>query len=64
MCESSVYLIDVNGERLVAKEVASMKPKQNGFIFVDIYGNKYEVNDAEIAYIDFIGHRVVLKKRG
>jgi|UniRef100_A0A7J2U1R2 predicted RNA-binding protein len=64
MCESSVYLIDVNGERLVAKEVASMTPKQNGFIFVDIYGNKYEVNDAEIAYIDFIGHRVVLKKRG
>jgi len=64
MCESNVYLIGVSGEELIAKEVAYMKPKQNGFIFVDIYGNKYEVEDIEIAYIDFLGHKVMLRKRG
>jgi len=64
MCESNVYLIGVSGEELIAKEVAYMKPKQNGLIFVDIYGNKYEVEDIEIAYIDFLGHKVVLRKRG
>jgi len=59
-----VYLIDVDGEKLIAREVARMTPMQNGFVFVDIYGNKYEVENVEIAYIDFLEHRVVLKKRG
>lgn len=64
MCESNVYLIDADGEKLIAKEIAFMTPKQNGYIFTDIYGNKYEVDNAEIAYIDFIEHKVVLRKRG
>jgi predicted RNA-binding protein len=64
MRESHVYIIDEEGEKLIAEEVASMAPKCNGYVFVDIYGNRYEVNDAEVAYIDFIGHKVVLKKRG
>ena len=64
MCESNVYLIDVDGEKLIAKEIALMTPKQNGYVFTDIYGNRYEVDNVEIAYIDFIGHRVVLRKRG
>jgi predicted RNA-binding protein len=64
MCESNVYLVEAGMEKLVAKEVASMTPKQNGYVFVDIYGNRYEFDNVEIAYIDFIGHRVVLKKRG
>jgi len=64
MCESDVYLVDVEGERLIAREIARMMPRQNGFIFVDIYGNKYEVENVEIDYIDFLGHKVVLKRRG
>jgi predicted RNA-binding protein len=64
MCESNVYLVGVSGEELIAKEVAHMMPKQGGFVFVDIYGNKYEVEGVEIAYIDFLGHKVVLRRRG
>jgi predicted RNA-binding protein len=63
MCETDVYIADADSEKLFAKEVASMTPKQNGYIFVDIYGRKYEADNVEIAYIDFIGHRVVLRRR-
>uniref|UniRef100_A0A7J3X9M8 CooT family nickel-binding protein n=3 Tax=Thermofilum pendens TaxID=2269 RepID=A0A7J3X9M8_THEPE len=62
MCETDVYLIDADGEKLFAKEIASMSPKQKGYIFVDIYGRRYEVDDVEIVYIDFIGHKVVLRR--
>ena len=48
--------------RLVIEEAVSMIPKSNGYIFVDIAGRKYEIDDVVIESIDFIGHKVVLRK--
>lgn len=62
MCESKVYLVEDGKMNLVAEEVVSMTPKGNGYVFVDISGKKYELEDVVIEYIDFVQHKVVLKK--
>lgn len=62
MCESRVYLMENGKMNLVAEEVVSMVPKGNGYVLVDIAGRRYEVEDAVIEYIDFVQHKVVLKR--
>ncbi|RLG87403.1 MAG: hypothetical protein DRO15_04995 [Thermoprotei archaeon] len=49
-------------EKLIAKDIISLIPRGNGFVFVNISGKRYEVNNVAIEYIDFINHKVVLKK--
>jgi len=34
MCESSVYVKEDGEEKLIAKEVVSLIPRENGFIFI------------------------------
>ncbi|MEM1645804.1 MAG: CooT family nickel-binding protein [Ignisphaera sp.] len=62
MCESKVYLMEDGKMNLVAEEVVSMVPKGNGYVFIDITGRRYELENVNIEYIDFVQHKVVLKK--
>ncbi|MCC6016067.1 MAG: CooT family nickel-binding protein [Desulfurococcaceae archaeon] len=62
MCESKVYVREGSELKLIAEDVMSMIPKENGYVLIDIAGRKYEVFDVVIEYIDFIQHKVVLKK--
>jgi len=62
MCESRVYLMENGKINLVAEDVVSMTPKGNGYVLVDIAGRRYEVEDVVIEYIDFVQHKVVLKR--
>jgi len=62
MCESKVYMKEGDELKLIAEDVASMIPKEKGYILIDIAGRKYEVSDVVVEYIDFIQHKVVLKK--
>mgnify|MGYP000462781586 CR=1 FL=1 len=63
MCESTVYLKEGENEKVIAREAVAMFPKDEGFVIVDISGNRISVERAEIEYIDFIKHKVVLKKK-
>jgi len=62
MCESKVYMKEGGELKLIAEDVASMIPKEKGYILIDIAGRKHEVSDVVVEYIDFIQHKVVLKK--
>lgn len=62
MCESKVYINEEGELRLIADEVVSMIPKGNGYVFIDIVGRTYEVQEVVIEFIDFVQHRVILKK--
>lgn len=61
MCESKVYLKRNGKLELVAEDVVSLVPSDKGFKFIDISGRTYEVENAVIDHIDFVGHKVVLK---
>lgn len=62
MCESKVYVKKDGDLELVISDVVSLIPKENGFRFIDISGKVYEIYDAAIEYIDFVEHKVVLRK--
>lgn len=62
MCESRVYLRKNNSVELIAEDIVSITPKENGFKLIDISGKVYEVNDVVIEYIDFVNHRVILRE--
>ncbi|MEM0026929.1 MAG: CooT family nickel-binding protein [Ignisphaera sp.] len=62
MCESKVYVKEGNETKLVIEEAISMTPKNGGYVFIDISGKRYEIDNAVIESIDFIGHKVVLRK--
>jgi len=62
MCESDVYVKEDGEEKLIVKEIISLIPRENGFILINISGKKYEIHNVVIEYIDFINHKVVLRK--
>ncbi len=62
MCESIVYVKSGEGERLLAKDVVFMEFKDGSYIITDIAGNRIAVKNVEIEYIDFIGHKVILRE--
>lgn len=63
MCESNVYIKIDGGEELLARDIVSLTPKEDKFILIDIIGNRYEVENVAIEYIDFVSHKVVLKRK-
>ncbi|MEM0084500.1 MAG: CooT family nickel-binding protein [Candidatus Methanomethylicia archaeon] len=62
MCESDIYVKSDGKEELLVKDVVSLVPKEGKFIFVDITGKVYELENVTIEYIDFISHKVVLRR--
>lgn len=63
MCESKVYVRKNGGLELIAEDVVALEPKGNGFRLVDVSGKVYEVEDVIIERIDFVEHKVVLRRR-
>lgn len=61
MCESKVYINEGGELRLIADEVVSMISKGNGYVFIDIAGRTYEIQEVVIEFIDFVQHKVILK---
>ncbi|MBI5507820.1 MAG: CooT family nickel-binding protein [Deltaproteobacteria bacterium] len=59
MCESAAYLKEGKTERLLMREVASIRPHADGLVLTDVLGEEQIVN-ARVAEIDFLGHRVTL----
>lgn len=62
MCESNVYIKSDGKEELLVKDAVSLVSKEGKFIFVDITGKIYELENVTIEYIDFISHKIVLRR--
>lgn len=63
MCEFKIYIKDEGETKIVVENIVSLIPKENGFILIDISGKRYEVDNSSIEYIDFLNHKVVLKRK-
>jgi predicted RNA-binding protein len=63
MCEASAYLIEEDGNQdLYLKDVDIVRPEDGKLYLRDIYGEQ-KVIEAEIAEINLLNHRIVLRKR-
>lgn len=62
MCESIVYIREGDSERLYARDIATMIFEGGEVVLIDIAGNRYLLTNVVLEYVDFIGHRVFLRK--
>ncbi|MCS7128475.1 MAG: CooT family nickel-binding protein [Sulfolobales archaeon] len=62
MCESIVYVREGDSERLYARDIATMIFEGGEVVLIDIAGNRYLLTNVVLEYVDFIGHRVFLRK--
>ena len=63
MCESTAYVKKgAEGEELLFKEVAAIRPEGNKLVLRSILGDRLEF-DGTIEEIDLMKHRIVLKPR-
>jgi predicted RNA-binding protein len=62
MCESTVYLKNASGERVLMKEVAAIRPQGGKLLITSILGEKLEI-DAAMVELDLMGHRIVIEDR-
>lgn len=63
MCESKVYIRRGDNEELIMEDVAHIRLGEEGLVLTNIYGKRALVKDAEILYIDFMRHKVVLRTK-
>jgi predicted RNA-binding protein len=59
MCESSVYIKEGEGERLVLGDVVLIRPTPGGLYIEDILGRSREI-PGRIQLIDLMNHRVIV----
>lgn len=62
MCESKAYLRSPEGEKLVMDNIAHLRVLDNGVELVSIDGQKKVLQGVSIDEIDFIHHKLYLKK--
>ncbi len=60
MCESSVYIIDKDGESLVLENVESVEAENGQLILVDLFGQKKEIK-ARIKSLSLVDHRILVE---
>jgi predicted RNA-binding protein len=61
MCESTVYLKDGSGEKVLMKDVAVVRPRGGKLVLTSVLGEKLEV-EAVVTELDLMGHRIVVEK--
>ncbi len=60
MCESTVYLKEGSGEKVLMKDVAAVRPEGGKLVLTSILGERLEV-EAVVAELDLMGHRIVVE---
>ena len=62
MCESSVYVREDSGDKLVAEDVARIIPKDGQVKVYSLLGDETKVN-GEIVEIDLMSHRIIVQSK-
>jgi predicted RNA-binding protein len=60
MCESTAYLKERGVERLLMRDVATIRPVGGKLVLTDVLGDRLEIG-AVVAELDLMGHRIVLE---
>jgi predicted RNA-binding protein len=62
MCESNLYVLEDNEERMVAKDVIYISLDEDGVTAVTLSGDKFEMKGYKVDRIDFMAHKILLVK--
>ena len=61
MCEADAYISQDDKEELVLKSVDLVKPLDDGYLLVDIYGTQKTVK-GRLKQMNLVDHRIVFEK--
>ncbi|MGQ4915918.1 MAG: CooT family nickel-binding protein [Candidatus Asgardarchaeia archaeon] len=61
MCESDVYIVENNKEKVLLNEVSSLKLENNTVWLQNIYGEKKKVEGVKGIIVNFIEHKALIK---
>ncbi len=61
MCESTVYLKEGSGERVLMRDVAAVRPQAGRLVLTSVLGEQLEV-EGFVAELDLMGHRIVVER--
>jgi len=61
MCESKVFMVTTEGEKLVLADVTTVTPEGDGYRLINLFGEQVHVS-GRIKGIDLLGHRIVLEQ--
>lgn len=62
MCETTIVVQNKNGEKETIENVAKLMLDNNTITYSTILGEKSRITGVRIEEIDFIGHKVLVKK--
>ena len=60
MCESSVYIIEKDGERLVLENVELVEAQDGQLTLVDLFGEKKEIK-GRVKSLSLIDHKILVE---
>ena len=61
MCEADAYISRDDKEELVLKSVDLVKPLDDGYLLVDIYGTQKTVR-GKLKQMNLVNHRIIFEK--
>jgi predicted RNA-binding protein len=61
MCEADAYISRDDKEELVLKSVDLVKPLEDGYLLVDIYGTQKTVK-GKLKQMNLVNHRIIFEK--
>ena len=61
MCEADAYISRDDKEELVLKSVDLVKPLDDGYLLVDIYGTQKTVK-GRLKQMNLVNHRIIFEK--
>ncbi len=61
MCEADAYISRDDKEELVLKSVDLVKPLDDGYLLVDIYGSQKTVK-GKLKQMNLVNHRIIFEK--
>ena len=60
MCESSVYIIDKDGEKLVLENVEMVEAHDGKLSLVDLFGEKKEIK-GRVKSLSLVDHKILVE---
>lgn len=61
MCEADAYILRDDKKELVLKSVDLVKPQDDGYLLVDIYGSQKTVK-GRLKQMNLVNHEIIFEK--
>jgi len=60
MCESSVYIVDKDGERLVLENVELVEASNGDITLIDLFGEKKQIK-GRVKSLSLVDHKILVE---